>query len=230
MLEGLTREMKLRSLHNTHFMNTWYGHGTHTTLQTLYNNFKPLYKALYIPQRDLLSYLPKINYSKFNINPINNYIKAFKKKNEKYILVCNNDCNSNQSTNFDMNPLIKEIAEKFKNDTIIVTNDQQNRINMNNVVYFKDILDIEIDLNEISYLSTKCDVIIGKNSGPHTFCYVEENINRNSCFISIVNQRWPYYDFGLKQLNTRSTFINIDVNKINEIVNHIKGFCDASNK
>ena len=32
------------------------------------------------------------------------------------------------------------------------------------------------DLNEISYLSTCCDVIIGKNSGPFVFCETKDNL------------------------------------------------------
>ena len=48
------------------------------------------------------------------------------------------------------------------------------------------------NLNEISYLSTKCDLIIGRSSGPYTFCIVEENYNKNKliCLCDEYSSSW----------------------------------------
>ena len=41
------------------------------------------------------------------------------------------------------------------------------------------------DLNEISYLSNYCDLIVGKNSGPFVYTLTKENFkNSNITFIS----------------------------------------------
>jgi len=46
------------------------------------------------------------------------------------------------------------------------------------------------DLNEISYLSTFCDVIIGRGSGPYCFSHVKKNIfNENKTYISVCSDK-----------------------------------------
>ena len=56
-------------------------------------------------------------------------------------------------------------------------------------IYFTDDIFAEVeggDLNEIGFLSTKAELIVGKNSGPFMFSHVRENIaNPNQAFLSL---------------------------------------------
>ena len=54
------------------------------------------------------------------------------------------------------------------------------------------------DLNEISYLSTFCDVIIGKESGPFAFCTIKDNLmNENKTFINFCDRNdWVWFPYG----------------------------------
>ena len=91
-------------------------------------------------------------------------------------MVSNGEVLSGQSENFDFTPIIKYLSEKFPNVEFILTH--KSNVSQKNVHYTSDIIQIpECDLNEISYLSLKCDVTIGRASGPIGFTHVKENFN-----------------------------------------------------
>jgi hypothetical protein len=62
-------------------------------------------------------------------------------------------------------------------------------LNKDNIKYTKDIINIrDNDLNEISYISTFCDIIIGRGSGPYCFSTIKSNLlNKNKIFIGFTN-------------------------------------------
>jgi hypothetical protein len=70
------------------------------------------------------------------------------------------------------------------------------------VKYTGDIIKVEnSDLNEISYLSTFCDIIVGRSSGPFTFSNVKENIfDGNKAFLC----------FGEKETDCLPYFLDIN--------------------
>jgi hypothetical protein len=57
------------------------------------------------------------------------------------------------------------------------------------------------DINEIAYLSTHAEVIVGKNSGPFMFTHVWDNImNPNKAFVSLSHRpsdSYPYNVIGI---------------------------------
>jgi len=167
---------------------------------------------------DMKIFLPKVDYNWYDIKLIDkdiSYTEGMKK-----ILICNNEFGSEQAIRFDFDKLIESIADTYPNVIIYVSN--KTNVYRDNIKYISDILGEcdGCDLNEISYLSTKCDIIIGRNSGPHTFSYVAENMmNKDKTFISFSppsklygNNPKKWIDFGSHMFldeNNRASFMNV---------------------
>jgi hypothetical protein len=132
-------------------------------------------------------YLPSIDYSRYNLKNVNAYLEQ--SKDRKKILLCNGVPKSGQSFADNMSSFIHETAKKYSNIDFICTEKFEKVLD--NILFTDDIIgDNEIednrapwedrqtnlcDLYEISYLSTKCEAIVGKNSGPFVFCETKEN-------------------------------------------------------
>jgi hypothetical protein len=186
-------------------INTWIGqfwrknnNFNGCNFQSYYNVMKELYGNLGIFDeiKPIEHYIPSINYSKFNV--FNSNIDSIKGK--RNILFCNNLVNSKQSTNFDFSEIINLLGNNFPNINFIVTNKEKNIKETDNVFYTTNIIkgNNNFDLNEISYLSTHCDFIIGRSSGPYSFSVVKENIlikkKKFICFTNTINDCWYLND------------------------------------
>jgi hypothetical protein len=144
-------------------------------------------------------YFPKINYQKFaNILLVDNFIKNNPNKNR--ILISNGRVNSKQSFQDNMTEIISALASLNPDTDFIVTSPLKKV--PKNVINTAEIIPIvqnqefynmlarynlprRCDLIEISYLSTFCSVIVGKNSGPFVFTMTKENLmNSQKTFIS----------------------------------------------
>ena len=95
---------------------------------------------------------------------------------------------SGQCPNFKFDKIVYDLSLKYGNIDFILTN--KINIHNKNIYFTDDIIKTQYsDLNEISYLSTKCDIIVGRASGPHAFTHVKENYNDNSkTFISFTDK------------------------------------------
>jgi hypothetical protein len=150
---------------------------------------------------DKESYLPKIDFTKFDVSSIDEFLKT---NTNKKILICNGPPKSGQSFSDNMKDFINLAAEESPNIDFICTTKFDTTLN--NVLFTDDIIiDNEIedkrapwedrevnncDLQEISYLSEHCDAIVGKNSGPFVFCETYNNyMNPNKKFLSY-NVSW----------------------------------------
>jgi hypothetical protein len=148
------------------------------------------------------SYLPSIDFTKFNVSSIDDFVKFSDK--HKRVLICNGAPKSGQSFNSDMKEFLDPLAEKYTDVHFICT--QKFSTDHKNIFFTDDIIldtDIEdkrapwedrelnnCDLQEISYLSEMCDLIVGKNSGPFVFCETKNNyMNPNKKFLSF-NVSW----------------------------------------
>lgn len=178
-------------------INTWIGvwgdifskHGG-VNLQSLYESWGQIYNKLGLKlHENCEKYLPEIDFSFFNTKNVDAYVQS---SNRKRILICNGKPMSNQSFESDMKEVIEKFAEKRSDIDFICT--KQFQTNALNIFFTDDIIkDSEqfftgvipywfdrpvntCDLNEISYLSTKCNAIIGKNSGPFVFCETGTNL------------------------------------------------------
>ena len=177
-------------------VNTWIGAWEEifakydgANMKSIYFSWKEIFKFFSLELDDRIeNYIPEVNYNVFNISHINEYVKDNKKKK---ILVCNGIPMSNQSFSDDMGTIINLFASDNPQVDFICT--KKVKTNLSNVLNTDDIIkDTEIfsgykpfwndralntcDLNEISYLSTFCDAVVGKNSGPFTFCSTKNNL------------------------------------------------------
>jgi hypothetical protein len=119
--------------------------------------------------------VPEINYNYF----INNKIKTFlDTKTNKTILFCNGPVLSGQCPNFSFSNIIINLAKKYQNYNFIVTQPEIELQSIDNIIFSKDIIgDVGgSDLNEIACLSTKCDIIIGRASGPFMFAQTKTTL------------------------------------------------------
>lgn len=114
-------------------------------------------------------YVPTINYEKFNLEPV----KQFMKEHPKAVLFSNNDARSEQTNIGNMQEIIEELARKYDGLAFVAT--QKFITNLPNIFFTSDIIKEECDLNEISYMSTLCPVLVGKNSSPSTYFNTKQN-------------------------------------------------------
>lgn len=175
------------------YFNTWIGldskyvlPGVGVTLSKyiiLYNDILKKLKVDFRFVNNPYLYIPDTDYSKVQHK---GNVWAF---NEVYpgrkILISTGDVFSNQSENFDFAPIVEELCLRHKDTQFITTTDlgiwQHNYHSTPGITQTLD----GFDLNEISYLSTMCDVIIGRSSGPYVFCQTKTNLmNPNKKFLS----------------------------------------------
>jgi hypothetical protein len=156
------------NLYNYNYINT-----KSITLNLTYTHFKIIYDNLAIKLENEKKYTPNIDYTKYEISNIDEYIQ----KNDKFkILVCNGKPLSKQSNNVSLTCIVDKLSDKYSLIDFILT-DKVSLIK-DNILFTEDLIQAKMsDLNEISYLSLFCDVIIGKSSGPYSFSFVEKNIN-----------------------------------------------------
>jgi len=173
------------------FINTWIGKSAMKytkfgiNINSNYMIYEEIYKFLNIKLNDDKNiYLPTIN---FDFIDNKKFIELFfKNRKNKNILICNGRVCSGQSTNESLEPFIVKLSKEFPNINFIFT-DNSNKVEADNIFYTSDIINLgnKTDLNEISYLSTFCDIIIGKESGPFAFCTIKDNLNdENKTFIN----------------------------------------------
>jgi len=174
---------------NILFCGTWIGQHHYKwcnstgccNIKNNYNMYSSFANILNIQLKNELDYIPEIDYSKYSIDDIKITL-------DKNILISNGMCMSGQAMNFDMNPMIVNLASKHPSCTFYVTHafptDLKNIVDCNSIISEKT----NSNLNEISYISTLCDIIIGRGSGPFCFTHVKENLyNKNKTYISTGN-------------------------------------------
>jgi hypothetical protein len=198
IIPDISNSVRFLEDEDTLYVNTWIGsyfvegekYYGECTLRFSYEMFSKIYDELNkrfntnLKLSSIENYIPTIDYSKFDILNIENYIKT---DTNKKILFCNGPCLSGQCRYYgDMNPIINSLAKKYQDITFIVTHKIDT--DLKNIKFTNDIIKVsECDLNEIGYLSTFCDIIIGRNSGPFCFSTNTQNIN---------NSNTIFYAFG----------------------------------
>lgn len=216
---------------NNIYINTWFHHNFghkfyKCTLESLYYNFTEIYKFLNIKLEDISFYIPKIDFSKFNVL----HVDCFFDNNDydNYVFISNGNTLSSQSNNMNLNYNVYDLSKRYKKSLFILTEKMSGyeflKSECDNVILSKDIIkSTEFDLNENSYLSTKCDIIIGRNSGPYIFSMVVENVLTNKKQDIIDISRFPdlssflnesYYNKNKKLHKLHSMYMIEAVDKI----------------
>ena len=93
----------------------------------------------------------------------------------------------------DTDSVVEKLSEKYPNVLFFLT--MKTNINKENVAYTSDIIKLDCDMNENSYLSTKCDIIVGRPSGSYCFTMVKENFIKNKQFITISDNIYDNWYF-----------------------------------
>lgn len=164
----------------TLYINTWIGRdsryvlpGIGCTIEENYKMFNEILGAfghrLTLP---VISYIPKIEYAYYNIDNVKRFVNSHISGK---VLICNGPVRSAQAHNFDFTPVIINLVTLYRDIEFIITEkidfSADNLHTTDEVVRSKSVC----DLNEVSYLSTFCDVIVGRSSGPFLFCQTYQN-------------------------------------------------------
>ena len=186
------------------YINTWVGQQDWLTksglnrnrdrhycsLYSLYELYQDIFNTLDIPIEKIDYYLPEIDFNFVEKNNIDEFIS-----NSKYDLkvMINNNIPLTIRIALDTDSVVEKLSEKYPNDLFFLT--MKTNINKENVAYTSDIIKLDCDMNENSYLSTKCDIIVGRPSGSYCFTMVKENFIKNKQFITISDNIYDNWYF-----------------------------------
>lgn len=168
------------------------------------------------------NYLPSVNNN--NLKSYNNIVEKIKELKLKYdliILVCDGNVNSGQSHNFNFIPIVEHLSENNPNCLFLSTNQlYHNKSNI--ITTYPQITESLPDLLQISLISTYCDIIVGRASGPFCFTHTKENFNDDKkTFISFTfNESEGIFYYDGKNKNLWSNNLNYP-NMITTIQNEI---------
>ena len=216
-LEFQTHDHFLDSL-KYNAVNTWLGQGSmrYTNRVNAGCSFenhmeltKDICQTLDIPVNEIEEYLPSINFNNLpKYETINSQMVEIKKKYRKIVLISNGDVHSMQSSNFDFYPIVTQLSHEFP-DVLFICTKSVDCVN-ENMINVDSITQILPDLLYISQISTFCDVIIGRASGPYCFAQIKQNLlDSNKTFIafSYNSNEGRFYS------NIKAKFLKIVVNK-----------------
>lgn len=198
------------------YINTWCGcfqgdlfpYGSHSNFRIQYEMYLYYIKKLneilnisLIPWPDVYCIIPYINYMHFDTSKIQNFINNEAKEYESIFLFCNGEVQSGQSSAGNFGPTIDALSDEYKNILFVCT--EKLSLRKKNIYYIDEISPRnpgESNLNQIAYLAkyNKCKLIIGKNSGPSTFCMnVGILADKNKTLITFANKLEDCLDDGL---------------------------------
>jgi hypothetical protein len=123
---------------------------------------------------DFHEYLPQVNFSKFDLIKCNQYLDRI--GNKKLILICNGAQQSTQSSVGGMSVVIDQLSKANPVYEFLIT--YKVDVDNGNITYTDDLFGGGVgNLNQITFISKYAGLIIGKNSGPFTYCHTRENLS-----------------------------------------------------
>lgn len=195
---------------DTLYINTWIGayievfapgehHANWINLNRMWNiihhNVANLMGITIVSGFNPTAFIPSTIWERYDID----YVKKFVEGRKNIVLICNGVVTSSQSSYshvHHMDNIINSLANLNPNTDFVCTS--RSNSHHKNIYFTDDIFNGVVggDLNEIAYLSTFCDVIIGKNSGPYMFCHVRDNMFRKECaFVSLSDRASDSYAY-----------------------------------
>lgn len=202
---------------NCVYVNTWIGswgwdYGVmlqgehHANWPSLHRMFTQIYGFLNTQngmqlqmESTITKYMPSTDWTQYNQPTADAFINSHAGK--RLHLFCNGPVRSSQSLLGNMQTVIDTLAGNNPLDVFICTTRDRWQSPHANVVFTDDIFQQECDINEIAYLSTKCTIIAGKNSGPYMFTHVRENImDPAKIFVSLSHRNsdsYPWHCRGI---------------------------------
>jgi hypothetical protein len=249
LLKNLTNQ-SLYSVSNTTLnVGTWYGINGYKysnkangfNFDCLYFMFQEIYGLLDLKLENISSdpfhFFPSINYKNLHPDHIKNVDSYFLKNPQPTVLICNNHAKSGQAKNFNLTPIVLKLSKLHPNRKWILTSRDKEpnfeRKHHPNVLYSSEIIKKTkgSDLNETSYLSLKCDLVIGRASGAFTFSMCKDNYtNPKKTLLSFSGlsggKNFWLGDWGVKNIKYPAKIIESketnDAAVVNIINSHLK--------
>jgi hypothetical protein len=167
----------------TVYINTWVGcwqgalfpFGEHINNQRLHAVWSKYFEYLNIPLGAQEDYLPEIDFTKFDVRAAVDFVQQAQMKNEKIVIFCNGSANSGQSRVGDFGTVVAGLAQEFPATRFLITSSIDG-LSAANIYYANEVMPLASNLNQIAYVSQFSQLIIGKNSGPFTWCQFKNNL------------------------------------------------------
>ena len=205
VLDGIDQWKRFGVDDDTILVNTWVGsymglwantHPSYVSHQRIigecYNNLRQQFGIDLQLSDNVWDYVPQIDYSVYNRAAVDNCEQFL---GDAY-LFCNSAVASKQSSMDNMQKIIEHVANNHRNDTFVVTEKFDTKLD--NIVFTSDIFNNACDLCDISYLSTKVNLIVGKNSGPFTYANIKDNLlDKNKIFVNFSHKPEDTLPHGL---------------------------------
>jgi len=205
VLDGIDQWKRFGVDEDTILINTWVGsymglwantHPSYISHQRIisecYNNLRQQFGIDLKLSDDVWDYVPEIDYSVYNTAAVDNNTELV----GNVYLFCNSAVASKQSSMDNMKSIIEYVAENHKNDTIVATEKFETKLD--NILFTSDIFSDTCDLCDISYLSTKVNLVVGKNSGPFTYANTKQNLlDKNKVFVNFSHKPEDLLPYGL---------------------------------
>ena len=167
-------------------------------------------------------YIPTIDFSFYaRLYKTDQFINQT--QGRKKILLCNGGVRAGQSEVGNLYDPVVRLALEFPNCIFIVTEKfYPFPEHIKNIVSTHDLFQLTHDANEIAYLSTFCDAIVGKNSGPYMFTHMKDNFFRNNLtFLTLGNRVTDSYPCHMRW-NNGCRYIYSGTNNNDHIVNILR--------
>jgi len=205
VLDGIDQWKRFGVDEDTILINTWVGsymglwantHPSYISHQRIigecYNNLRQQFGIDLKLSDDVWDYVPEIDYTPYQTSVIDNYVDFV----GNVYLFCNSAVASAQSSMDNMKNIIEYVAENHKNDTIVATEKFETKLD--NIIFTDNIFEEKCDLCDISYLSTKVNLVVGKNSGPFTYANTKQNLlDKNKVFVNFSHKPEDLLPYGL---------------------------------
>jgi hypothetical protein len=191
------------------FLNTWYGAGDSkykspdaddlVTFDTLYRLFSDATSSRFdLPLRRLggpAAFLPSVDWKAFPAT-VRAAERMQARRRTKRVFFDTVRCLSGQAKNFPLVPVLRNAALRRPNVTFYYTwaHPIARESLPRNAVWTRDVHGLQqgVDLNENAFISTFCDVIVGRNSSSYTFALLRENmVQRPARFLEFSHLGFP---------------------------------------
>jgi hypothetical protein len=158
-------------------------HFTHyyEVMRQVYNNLN-LSQSLKPP----MCYLPSIDYKYFGIDNVDKY---FEKNKQAHFLICNDDISTHYAPFVDFGNIIEVLAKTHPEVVFLTSKKNPSIPKINNIKFCEDVIGgdfTEHYLNQVSYISSKCYLVVGKPAGSYLFAVTNENYQSGK-FLCICN-------------------------------------------
>lgn len=221
----VTAHIRYIDIGGTFYINTWIGaygsavippgqhHANWQNLLTMWNHIMEVIKQNFKSDFQLAvseggiaqiaKYIPSTNWTPYDTGPAMRWLGG---RSNRVALFCNGLVRSTQSNLGLMENVLEQLCHDYPNIDFVCTSKFENSFGATNL-YFTDDIFAEVadgDINEIAFLSTRCSMIVGKNSGPFMFTHVKENVlDPNKTFVSLSHRPSDSYAYGVQGLHCR---------------------------